>query len=422
VRVRKALVIRPPGDGWAAEHLFDPPHLDRRVLPVELLAFASAVKFASPHRVSMHDAARGGPGGDASRAIAVHRPDAVLIAWHPAARDAARAIAEAARDVKAVVAVVDDRRHAPVAAADGPWIGALDRANTKGLIALMNALGENAADAGVAASLEVGGSLDQPFMTDRKLLDYARYQGSAGARWRAAVRAFRPVGELSGSKLSDKGRFAASSVLLADDIDAVVRDVNECVLLGIPWVDLRGCVSSDLLGELLPRLARLRRETPGLHPDLGGLRLRIDPREGGTLDEEAARGSGIVALDYGLLDAASAQAAIGAAVGAREAGWVTTAEFALGRAGADADADARLLLDLEEAGVAVQGRVMVELDDEDLASPEALTEALEARRRGDARKEAVLRLARDLDARAEAATLVKPGRPSIRRLLRRLLT
>ena len=101
---------------------------------------------------------------------------------------------------------------------------------------------------------------------------------------------------------------------------------------------------------------------------------------------------------------------------------VTTAEFALGREGADADTDARLLLDLEEAGVAVQGRVMVELAEDDLASPAALNSALVARRRSSPKTEAVLRLARDLDARSEAATLVKPGRPSLRRLLRRLLT
>ena len=422
MRVRKALVIRPPGDEWAREYRFEHARPDRRVLPLDLVAFASAVKFGSTHRISMHDAARAGLGSDAARAVSVHNADAVLIDWHPAARDGARAVAETASDAKAVIAVVSDPAHLEVAAADGPYAGALSRSNPAGLVSLMNALGENADATGIATALTIHGDLDSPVMTDRKLLDYARYQESAGARWRAAVRSFRPVAELSGSPLSDKGRFAASTVRLEEDVDRVVLDVNECVLLGIPWIDLRGSVPAGVLTELLPRLARLRADTPGLHPGLGGLRLRLLPGDIGSLDDDAARGAGIVALDFGLLDARSAPAAIGAAVGARESGWVTTAEFALGREGADADTDARLLLDLEEAGVAVQGRVMVELAEDDLASPAALNSALVARRRSSPKTEAVLRLARDLDARSEAATLVKPGRPSLRRLLRRLLT
>jgi len=423
VRVRKALVIRPPGDGWAAEFRFEPPHLGRRVLPVGLLAFASAAKFASPHRVSVHDAARGGPGGDAERAVDVHRADAVLVAWHPGNREAARCVAEAAVDAKVAVAVVDDPAHRDVAAADGAYAGALSLSDPKGLVALMNALGENADADGVAAALDVRGRLDAPVMTDRKLLDYARYQGSVGARWRAAVRSFRPVAELSGSPLSDKGRFAASGVLVDADIDRVVHDVNECALLGIPWLDLRGAVSVDVFAALLPRLARLREETPGLDPEVGGVRLRVDPSDVGAIDATVATAAGVAAIDFGLLEASAAQAAVGAAKSVRDAGWVATAELALGRADADADADARALLDLEEAGVAVQGRVMVELGAEDLATPEALTAALDARRRRDPRTDAALRLARDVDARAEAATrLVRPRRPSVRRLLKRLLT
>ena len=143
----------------------------------------------------------------------------------------------------------------------------------------------------------------------------------------------------------------------------------------------------------------------------------MGPRDITNLDVDAARRAGVVAVDLGRLDASSAPAAMGSALSAKGAGWVATAEFALG--GGDADTESRTLLDLEESGLAVQARLVVAPRDQPGDDLGASLARLRAR---DPRRTALLDLAREVDARAErAAALVRPRRPSARRLLRRLL-
>jgi hypothetical protein len=332
---------------------------------------------------------------------------------------------------KAVVAVVPQARFQAVAAADGPYDGALTIDNAAGFVALMDALGEGGAPARIAAALATspGAGPSGRVAIDRKLLDYARYQGSRSARWRAAVRAFRPVGAISGSPGSDKGRFAASTVPLDDvgsdeDVGRIVRDVNECALLGIPWLDLRrsdgAAPPPDLWAGLLETLARLRADTPGLDPDVGGVRLRVDPSDVQVLDVGVARRAGVAAVDLGLIDPSVAPAAMDAARIARAAGWVTTAEIAIGAG--DPDVERSVVLQLERAGLAIQGRAGAHLADADVSTPDTLNAALGRLRDPDARLAQALELARAVDAKAdETARLVRPRRPSLRSFLRRVL-
>lgn len=239
-RVLRVLFVR-PGDAAGLDPClrFDLPREGGEELPVGLLRLASAAKFASPHRVMVHDARQGtdtDPRGSVRAVARVQRPDVAVVWLHPAtlgsALEAARAVRHAG--CSCVLGAGPLVRLAPQAAARLVELDGLLTCSPGALNTALDVVARGGQADALAEALASGGGPSVPL--DRKLLDYAAYRGLP------APDVARPVGP--GRVGSDKGRFAASTVplhasdgSLLDPVE-VVEDMRSCVLLGIQRLHL----------------------------------------------------------------------------------------------------------------------------------------------------------------------------------------
>lgn len=272
------------------------------VLPVALLRLATAVKLGSPHRVFLHDARREPTGNRSVRAaVSVNRADVAIIELQlPLLADglgAARAAREGGCDL--VLATGPLVRRWPEAIAGLPeFDGLLDPGGAPALLGLLEGASTDSLDATSLArslSLPAGPPMADAVGCDRRLLDYAAYR-APHPRWGGSV-----------GRVVDKGRWAATPLLIDDETGAlreaseVVGELGECELLGIHRIALRAgskAPSIEWLKKALPTPARWTLAVP---MPAGPAR----PLEG-LLDH------GVVALDLGAIvvgdDAAVARA------------------------------------------------------------------------------------------------------------------
>ncbi len=246
-RVLRVLFVRPSDAAGLDPALrFDIPREGGAVLPVGLLRLASAAKYASPHRVMVHDArlaAANDPRSSVRAVARVQRPDVAVVWLHPAslgdALEAARAVRHAG--CSCVLGAGPLVRLAPDAAARLVELDGLLPASPDALNAALDVVAAGGRADELAEALATEGAVGVPL--DRKLLDYAAYRGLPAPDI--------DVPPSPGRIGSDKGRFAASTVPLhACDGSplrpaAVLEDARGCVLLGIKRLDLR----ADPLGQ-----------------------------------------------------------------------------------------------------------------------------------------------------------------------------
>ena len=348
-RSLRVLFVR-PGDrqGLHPGLSFGVPRRRGDVLPVGLLALASAVKFGSGHRALVHDQrhpdiSRHGPAGSLRGLSRALQPDVAVVWLHPALLADGL---EAARQA----------RHAGCSTVLGAgplvelWPSAAGRVlevdglveSTAGLLAALDVIEARGGAVDLAQALAL--PTDQLWPLDRKLLDYAAYRGVAGPRWLPTGRSKPPN--------SDKGRFAASEVRLSGD---ALADVNECRLLGIRFVDGVGPGGDD--GWWASFVAGLS----------GGLRLRLEvaPSRLRRLSLSELRRGGVEALSLGSLGAGevdSVEDACGIATTAQRAGFAMGVTAHLGVAGYSADVEDRGVHRLRAAGLSVEVRVPIKPD------------------------------------------------------------
>ncbi len=348
-RSLRVLFVR-PGDrqGLHRGLSFAIPRERGDVLPLGLLGLASAVKYGSTHRALVHDERHPdvpalGPAGSLRGLSRALKPDVAVIWLHPALLADGL---EAARQA----------RHAGCSTVLGAGpLGALWPEAAGRVLEVDGLVGS---DGGLLAGLEVleaGGEADRlaqalasdrpgRWPLDRKLLDYARYNGVGGPPWAATG---RPPG-----LRSDKGRFAASPVLLGQD---TAEDVGACCLLGVRFVDLVGSLPDP--GALSGLVASL---PPGAR-----MRLQVSPAELRSLSLTGLRTRGVEALHLGPLKAGDREAVDEACAVARTAG---AAGFALGATafvgapGYSAAPEDAGLERLRSAGISLEVRVALRPD------------------------------------------------------------
>jgi len=350
-RVLRVVFVRPAATPRLPSLFVHPDPVDPAdVLPVELLRLATTVKLGSPHRVFVHDARRDKAGNRATRGVVtVHRADIAIVQLELSLLGDGLEVARAARDGGAnlVLATGPLVRRWPDAVAGMPeFDGVLDPGGAPSLLELLTRASADELDAqGISEVLAQSPSPPAADArgVDRRLLDYAAYR--CAHRGRPS-----PVG-----RRVDKGRWAASPVLLEDETghlcsaDVVADDLRECALLGIPHLALRAGAERPTQRWLLDVLP------------VGGTARVVAPapaKEPGSLDELKERG--VWALDLGGF-------AVGAPDTVRWAGeWVSAARSAgllvLGRAcfglhGGDAEEEG--LAAVQEWGVPLDASLVV---------------------------------------------------------------
>lgn len=331
---------------------FDRPRTGAGELPVGLLALATAVKLGSQHRTFVHDEAHEGSGArDAIRAVvSVHKPDVTVCWMHPANLGDGLRAARAARQAGCEVVLASGPLASlmPWAAGHAPEIDGLLAPDAEGaLLAALELVADRGDLAGLGAALA-----SRPEHTvealDRKLLDYARYRRLPGAGWRPPIPSVR----------QDKGRWAATTVLTeragrALSPAEIAADVEQCALLGIPWVDVRGSFDAGaLLDAGLPGSVRVR--------------LQVAPAALRRLEVPRLAGQGVAALDLGPVVVGDGDAVEAAAVVARMApGLRLGATPLLGVPGYREDEEDRGVRALQRADLDLEPRVPVRLDGSD---------------------------------------------------------
>ncbi len=315
------------------------------VLPLGLLALASAVKFGSSHRALVHDdrrpgASERGPAASLRGLSRALQPDVAVIWLHPAlladgleaARQARHAGCATVLGAGPLVQIWPEAA-ARVLEVDGV-VG-----TAAGLLAALEVLSDGG---GAAALAGASGAIDAArWPVDRKLLDYAAYDGAGGPPWPG-------IGRPRGVR-SDKGRFAASPVVFDDGAAA---DVAACVLLGIRFVDLVGGGGDEAAWSA--RVAAL--------PAAPRMRLQASPSRLRGLSLTELRGKGVEALDLGPLGAGAAEAVEEACLMAQtalRAGFSVAATAQIGVAGYAPSDEDRGLARLRGAGLLLDVRVPV---------------------------------------------------------------
>ena len=345
-RSLRVLFVR-PGDrqGLHPALAFAVPRQGGEVLPVGLLALASAVKFASPHHALVHDerhpdVARLGPAGSLRGLSRALEPDIAVIWLHPALLADGL---EAARQA----------RHAGCSTVLGAgplvelWPSAAGRVlevdglvgSPTGLLAALDVLESGGDSSSLARALALAS--DRAWAPDRKLLDYAAYCAVGGPPWPGTG---RPRGARS-----DKGRFAASRVRLDGD---ALADARECRLLGVRFVDLAGPGGDEAWWSAL---------VAGL-PEGLRLRLQVAPPRLRQLSLAELRRAGVEALWLGSLGAGEpdlVEDVCGIAATAAKAGFAVGATVHVGVAGYSSPVEDRGLERLWAAGLEVEVRVPV---------------------------------------------------------------
>jgi hypothetical protein len=340
-------------------------------LPFGLLRLASAVKFASPHRVSVHDGRAAGSTRLRS-AAAIHRPDVAVVWLHPAllagGLEAARAVRHAGCPLvlgvgPLVDAWLDGARRIPEL--DG-LLGSRAAAPLLAALEVIAARGSARALAQTLTSEATAHDLD--WSLDRKLVDYASYTSSPEG-WPPPQ--LPPPSTLLGiGTASDKGRFAASRVVMNAMAGAlltpeeVVGDIGDCDLLGIPWLELRPCAGSQkrdadrwarLIGPLRDRRAAAR-------PVPSRLRLQMTPAAVRASSLADLRSLDILSLDIGDVSCADDQAvddALAAVRATRRAGLESSATAMLGEPGGSLAAEERGLRSLAGSGTLLDAELRV---------------------------------------------------------------
>jgi hypothetical protein len=350
-RSLRVLFVR-PGDrqGLHPGLAFAIPRRGGDVLPVGLLALASAVKFGSRHRSLVHDerhpsVSAGGPTRSLRGLSRSLQPDVAVIWLHPALLADGL---EAARQA----------RHAGCSAVLGAgplvelWPEAAGRVlevdglvtSSAGLLAALDVLEAGGAAADLVRAL--GLRNDERWTLDRKLLDYAAYAGVGGPPWPGTGRPRRIT--------SDKGRFAASPVPL--DIDACA-DIDACRLLGIRFLDLVGPGGDDAWWS-----SWLSAQSGGLR-----MRLQVTPERLRRLSLTDLVRAGVEALWFGAVGAGDPDAVddvCAVAEAARKAGFTAAVTAYLGVAGYSSDVEDAGVRRLRSAGVQLDVRVLVKPEGE----------------------------------------------------------
>lgn len=347
-------------------------------IPFGLLRLASAVKFGSVHRVSLHDA-RHPSASKLRNAATILRPDVAVVWLHPALLAGGL---EAARAV----------RHAgcPLVLGAGPLVdvwaqgarripeldGLLGSDDAAALLAALDVIASSGSAQSLASALSIGDgpqddaaparSLDCTL--DRKLVDYAAYTASP-CGWPPPQ--LPPPSRLMGlGGKSDKGRFAASRVVMSDLFgqplppEEVLADMNTCTLLGIPWQDLRPSSDSSAPDRLwwtelfaaLKARSKISRVVPSR------LRIQLSPAISRALPLTELRALAVVRLDLGDVRCSAPEdvdEALGAVRAGRRAGLESSLTALLGAPGGSLTEDERGLraLNRSAAQVDIQLRV-----------------------------------------------------------------
>lgn len=350
-------------------------------LPFGVLRLASAVKFGSAHRVSVHDARHPSPTKLRS-AAAIHRPD-VAIVWLDTALLAGGL--EAARAV----------RHAgcPLVLGAGPlvdtWLdgarripeidGLLRSDSAAELLAALAVIATEGSADSLAAALEGQEGLSTPleWTLDRKLVDYAAYTANAPG-WPTPQ--LPPPSRLLGlGGTSDKGRFAASRVVMADlggeliTPQQVLEDMRSCDLLGIPWQDLRPSAEGPAPeASWWSDLFALLRSTPPFGRAIP-TRLRVQARpsiiRAFPMSELGSLGVSCIDLADVCLDSSDAvDEALAAVRSIRRAGLKSSLTALLGGSGGSLNDEERGLRALRHSSARVNVRFRVQVGAQDSAA------------------------------------------------------
>jgi hypothetical protein len=348
-----------------------------------VLRLASAVKFGSTHRVSVHDARHPSP-TKLRNVVAIHRPDVAIVWLDPALLAGGL---EAARAV----------RHAgcPLVLGAGPlvdtWLDGARRIPEIDGLLRSDAAGELLASLAVIASDGSAESLAKalkgdeercpspsPESTlDRKLVDYAAYTASPEG-W-PPPQPTPPSRLLGLGGTSDKGRFAASRVVMSDLSGAlltpqeVLSDMRACTLLGIPWQEL--CPSSDgpppdpawwnALFTLLRSSPPFGRAIPTR------LRIQSDPSVVRTFPMSELRSLGVSCIDLADVRCDSLEAveeALAAGRSVRRAGIDCSLTALLGGTGCPRAEEEQGLRSLRRSSAHVTMRIDVEVGAQDAAA------------------------------------------------------
>jgi len=369
------LFVRPGEERGLPKTLgLGPPRERGTELPFGLLRLASAAKFKSDHRVSVHDERSSGTTKLRS-AASIHRPDVAVVWLHPALLAAGL---ESARAV----------RHAgcPLVLGTGPMVdvwasgarklpeldGLLPSNGASQLLAGLEVISRGGSALELSRTLgEEGPSPHFPRCLDRKLVDYAAY-GDVSSGWPPTQ--LPPPSRLLGiGSESDKGRFAASRVTittLAGDPVApkeALEDIGECELLGIPWQELRplwGCASHDTqwwrdLFALLQHRRTGRREVPTQ------FRLHLQPKVARSLPLSDLRQLSIVSIDLGEVTCSrpdEVEEALSAVRATRRSGIKASLTAVLGSPGDSVEDEERGLRQLESGGTQLDAYLQIKTE------------------------------------------------------------
>ena len=353
-------------------------------IPFGLLRLASAVKFGSVHRVSVHDARQ--PSATKLRSAAtILRPDVAIVWLHPAllagGLEAARAVRHSGCPLVLGAGPLVDIW--PEGARKIPELDGLLRSDdAAALLAALSVIASSGSAQSLASALsaatppsqkdcpQADTDADPPLdcTLDRKLVDYATYTASPEG-WPSQQRP--PPSRLVGlGSKSDKGRFAASRVMMADlygqplPPEEVLADMNICTLLGIPWQDLRPSSGSstperlwwtELFAALTAR-SRLNRVVPSR------LRIQLSPAIARALPLTELRSLTVVRLDLGDVRCSvpeEVDEALGAVRAGRRAGLESSLTAVLGAADGSLTEDERGLRALSRSAAQVDVQLQV---------------------------------------------------------------
>jgi hypothetical protein len=357
-------------------------------LPFGLLRLASAVKFGSAHRVSVYDA-RNPSNAKLRTAAAIHRPDVAIVWLDPALLASGL---EAARAV----------RHAgcPLVLGAGPlvdtWLdgarripeidGLLRSDAAAALVAALATIATEGSAGSLAAALEGHGvhSADLEWTLDRKLVDYAAYTASAEGWPPPQIPPPSRVLGIGGT--SDKGRFAASRVVMADlggallSPQEVLADMRSCSLLGIPWQELRPSPTGTAPDAAWwSALFALLRSSPSLGRTIPTrLRIQSSPSVVRTFPMSELRSLGVSCIDLADVHCDSSGAveeALAAGRSVRRTGLDFSLTALLGTSGSSIADEEQGLRALRRSSARVRVRVDVQVGGED---PPAWASWLEA--------------------------------------------
>lgn len=352
--------------------------------PLGLLQLASYAKYGSRHRISVHDARA--PENSSDREIriaaAVHRPDVAVVWMHPAL------LADGLEATRAV-------RHAgcPLVLGTGPLVdswpegarripeldGLLASRDVERLLAALEVISSSGSARSLAEALShetsVAPSPECPL--DRKLVDYASYSETAPG-WPPPQ--LPPPSRVVGlGTESDKGRFAASRIVMGDMAgtlhppDRVLEDLGGCDLLGIPWQELRTAPEwpdpDRAWWEELLALLRSRRDAGRTVPSR--LRLQVHPRVARSLPLVDLRSLAVQSIDLGDVGAGDPEAvdeAIAAARACRRSGVEPSMTLILGEPGFALSDEERGVRQVEQAGISLDAQLRLHIGSVDGAA------------------------------------------------------